>query len=263
MSATPPLSSRSLVQCTNTENGLGYQCPTPCRSIRTSLIRLCLTSFSARSQTLLNPSLESPSQSPIECATELCSNPDSLTQPPRLLRSMEASWLGSCSSAYQNYEGTSAYIVATICTEAEHLESNHFSETILQLLRAMLQTARQLNTSDLYRCREMYQRCLKQYILRFVQQEPVHINWSRRRVNCSCPDCARLNQFLASPVDQVWKVRADKSRRHHLHIQLDRFSDCTHLTDHRAVPTLVITKTGRSYSDEIQGWNEKGPRSRS
>lgn len=106
--------------------------------------------------------------------------------------------------------------------------------------------------------RLLFQSCLSQHVQRYVGQEPVQINWSRNAVRCSCRDCINLNNFLRSPVDQVGRFKVEKSRRHHLHVQLDAYTDCKHETERIGYPeTLVVTKQGTSFAEKLEGWKRR------
>jgi hypothetical protein len=98
----------------------------------------------------------------------------------------------------------------------------------------------------------MFQTCLSIYVQRCVRKEPVQINWSRNPVRWVCRDCTDLNASLRSPVDRVKRIVVSKQRRHHLHIQLDAHTDCTHLTDRGYTETMVVTKQGKSFEDSLQ-----------
>jgi hypothetical protein len=103
----------------------------------------------------------------------------------------------------------------------------------------------------------LFQTCLSIYIQRCVGKEPVQINWSRNPVRCNCRDCTDLNAFLRSPVDRVKRIVVSKQRRHHLHIQLDAHTDCTHSTERGYTETMVVTKQGKSFGDSLRAWNTK------
>ncbi|THX79990.1 hypothetical protein D6D04_04863 [Aureobasidium pullulans] len=136
------------------------------------------------------------------------------------------------------------------------MESVDFAKTLMPFLKGIMERLRD-GKDDIIRHQVLFRTGLSQYILRFVGQEPVQINWSRNPVRCNCADCKTLNNFLRSPVDRVSRMSVGKQRRHHLHIQLDAHTDCTHLTDRGYMETLVITKQGKSFEDKFNAWKLK------
>lgn len=164
--------------------------------------------------------------------------------------------LGQCLS--EGYMGTANYLTKKMSSEAGQISPKDFTDTIISFLKATLNILRQHRPADLTVFEEMYQKCLDNYIRRYVEQEPVQINWSRRAVSCPCHDCYNLNQFLRSPVDQVGRFPVGKQRRHHLHCELDLYTDCTHMTERRGNPqTLVVTKTGKTYQQNLRSWQKR------
>ncbi|KAI4743900.1 hypothetical protein E4T50_05727 [Aureobasidium sp. EXF-12298] len=62
---------------------------------------------------------------------------------------------------------------------------------------------------------------------------------------------------LAHPVDRVKQIRVSKQRRHHLHSQLDAYTDCTHITERGYIETMVVTKQGKSFEEKLRTWTNK------
>ncbi|KAH0266576.1 hypothetical protein KCU91_g10657, partial [Aureobasidium melanogenum] len=65
-----------------------------------------------------------------------------------------------------------------------------------------------------------------------------------------------LNDNLV-PVDRVKRVRVSKQRQHHLHTHLDAYTDCTHITEHGYIETMVVTKQGKSFEEKLKTWTSK------
>ncbi|TIA52683.1 hypothetical protein D6C79_01885 [Aureobasidium pullulans] len=119
------------------------------------------------------------------------------------------------------------------------MDPQDFAKTLMPFLKGIMERLRD-GKDDIIRHQVLFRTGLSQYILRFVGQEPVQINWSRNPVRCNCADCKTLNNFLRSPVDR-----------------LDAHTDCTHLTDRGYMETLVITKQGKSFEDKFNAWKLK------
>ncbi|TIA20370.1 hypothetical protein D6C80_02455 [Aureobasidium pullulans] len=119
------------------------------------------------------------------------------------------------------------------------MDPQDFAKTLMPFLKGIMERLRD-GKDDVSRHQVLFRTGLSQYILRFVGQEPVQINWSRNPVRCNCADCKTLNNFLRSPVDR-----------------LDAHTDCTHLTDRGYMETLVITKQGKSFEDKFNAWKLK------
>ncbi|TIA31707.1 hypothetical protein D6C83_07037, partial [Aureobasidium pullulans] len=143
-----------------------------------------------------------------------------------------------------------------IAAQTLTMDPQDFAKTLMPFLKGIMEHLRD-GKDDISRHQVLFRTGLSQYILRFVGQEPVQINWSRNPVRCNCADCKTLNNFLRSPVDRVSRMSVGKQRRHHLHIQLDAHTDCTHLTDRGYMETLVITKQGKSFEDKFNAWKLK------
>ncbi|WAQ85761.1 hypothetical protein PtA15_6A390 [Puccinia triticina] len=84
------------------------------------------------------------------------------------------------------------------------------------------------------------------------------INRRSPQVRCPCGDCANLNNFLQDTSQRVWRHRATKAQRFHLHQRIDGANiDCTHVTNRNTNPeTLVVTKR-YSVQDEINKWTKQ------
>ena len=74
------------------------------------------------------------------------------------------------------------------------------------------------------------------------------------RFMCSCKDCMELKCFLIHPTETQHQFRVNKSRRQHLHDQLDSTrADVIHKTELTGSPhTLVVTKTNASYEENAK-----------
>lgn len=147
-------------------------------------------------------------------------------------------------------------IVARVIAETATMDPQDYEHTILPFLKGTIM--RLVHGKDeIAMYEDLFQTCLSQYISRFVGQEPVQINWSRNPVRCNCRDCMDLDAFLRSPVDRVKRIRVSKQRRHHLHIQLDAYTDCTHITERGYIETMVVTKQGKSFEEKLKTWTNK------
>lgn len=149
-------------------------------------------------------------------------------------------------------------LTATISAEVCLVDARDFPGMILPFLKTILKAMTNSSGAKPNDYRTMYQTCLDQFVLRYVEMEPVQINWARNPVGCQCNDCAGLNRFLRSPIDRVGRFPMGKQRRQHLHSQLDRSSDCTHTTERKGnLQTLMVTKTGISYEEKLRNWKQR------
>lgn len=147
-------------------------------------------------------------------------------------------------------------LMDSVMVQASLMDPADYESTILPFLKGIIMRLLEGRDSfDMYR--KLFQTCLPLYIQRFVGKEPVQINWSRNPVRCSCRDCTDLNVFLRSPVDRVKRIVVSKQRRHHLHTQLDAYTDCTHITERGYVETMVVTKQGKSFVDSLKVWTNR------
>jgi hypothetical protein len=147
-------------------------------------------------------------------------------------------------------------LMSNVILQATSMDPQDFEYTILPFLKAIiLRLLDGKNELDMYK--RLFHRCLLLYVLQFVGEEPVQINWSRNPVRCNCVDCTDLNAFLRSPVDRVKRYPVSKPRRHHLHTQLDKYTDCTHKTDRGYIETMVVTKQGKNFEDSLKAWTNK------
>jgi hypothetical protein len=143
-----------------------------------------------------------------------------------------------------------------VILRATSMDPQDYEYTILPFLKGIVM--RLLDGKDeLDMYKRLFQRSLILYVVRFVGEEPVQINWSRNPVRCNCRDCADLNAFLRSPVDRVKRMPVSKTRRHHLHTQLNAYTDCTHITDRGYIETMVVTKQGKSFADRLKTWTSR------
>lgn len=80
-------------------------------------------------------------------------------------------------------------------------------------------------------------------------------DWAQpAKLDCRCPDCRALAEFLADPQARTRRFPMAKERRRHLHQVIDRNKlDLTHETERRGSPqTLVCTKTRRSFEQRCK-----------
>ncbi|KAF4483603.1 2OG-Fe(II) oxygenase superfamily [Fusarium agapanthi] len=83
-------------------------------------------------------------------------------------------------------------------------------------------------------------------------------DWSLPSVPCNCGDCEWVNDFLNHPTQMTGRFAINKSRRQHIHQQVDRARiGCKHETQRNTNPnTLVITKKTRPLDVERQDWQK-------
>ncbi|KAF5606868.1 2OG-Fe(II) oxygenase superfamily [Fusarium subglutinans] len=83
-------------------------------------------------------------------------------------------------------------------------------------------------------------------------------DWSLSSVPCNCGDCERVNDFLNHPTQMTGRFSMNKSRRQHIHRQVDSAGiGCKHETQRNTNPnTLVITKKTRPLDVERQHWQK-------
>ncbi|KAI4758039.1 hypothetical protein E4T52_09832 [Aureobasidium sp. EXF-3400] len=130
-------------------------------------------------------------------------------------------------------------LMDSVIVQANSMDPHDYEYTILPFLKGII--VRLLcgkDALDMYK--KLFQTCLSLYVLRFVGNEPVQINWSRNTVICKCRVCTDLNAFLRSPVDS-----------------LGTYTDCTYVFEHGRSETMVVTKGGRIYNDDLVTWTSK------
>ena len=95
-----------------------------------------------------------------------------------------------------------------------------------------------------------YQSVLQSVVQRYVREQPsTQPNWTRERVACHCPDCARLNSFMVDATRRVERFPLGKHRRDNLEQKLGG-RDCSQQTEYRGSPhTLIVTKRDRRKTD--------------
>ncbi|CAD0084108.1 unnamed protein product, partial [Aureobasidium vineae] len=217
-------------------------------SISKPLIRIVITNFSLR---------KSQPPQPRPTYTYETYGASSVKQAPRkpaLDGRILANVLGHMRNLQLHEHGQ--LLVASIISETSSMDPQDYKHTMLPCLKSIIvRLLEGKDETDMYK--ELFQTCLSRYINRFVGQEPVQINWSRNPVRCNCRDCMDLNAFLRSPVDRVKRLRVSKQRRHHLHTQLDTYTDCTHITERGYKETLVVTKQGKSFEENLKTWTDK------
>ncbi|KAH0153908.1 hypothetical protein KCU67_g9277, partial [Aureobasidium melanogenum] len=176
------------------------------------------------------------------------------TRKPALDGQVLANVLGHVMDSQLNEYGQ--LLIARVKAETAIMDPEDCEHTILPFLKGIIM--RLIDGKDeIAMYEDLFQTCLAQYVFRFVGQEPVQINWSRNPVRCNCRDCMNLNAFLRSPVDRVKQIRVSKQRRHHLHSQLDAYTDCTHITERGYIETMVVTKQGKSFEKKLRTWTNK------
>ncbi|KAG9759223.1 hypothetical protein KCU73_g3496, partial [Aureobasidium melanogenum] len=176
------------------------------------------------------------------------------TRKPALDGQVLANVLGHVMDLQLNEYGR--LLIARVKAETATMDPEDCEHTILPFLKGIIM--RLIDGKDeIAMYEDLFQTCLAQYVFRFVGQEPVQINWSRNPVRCNCRDCMDLNAFLRSPVDRVKQIRVSKQRRHHLHSQLDAYTDCTHITERGYIETMVVTKQGKSFEEKLRTWTNK------
>ncbi|KAI4849997.1 hypothetical protein E4T44_03007 [Aureobasidium sp. EXF-8845] len=217
-------------------------------SIYQPLIRMVLANISLRKPQASQP------QSSLTYGAYGGARVQPATCKPALHGQLLSSLLGyiNDSEAFEN----GALLVVTVIAQAFDMGPLDYEYTILPFLKGIIMRLLQgKNELDMYH--NLFQTCLSIYIQRCVGKKPVQINWSRNPVRCNCRDCTGLNAFLRSPVDRVKRIVVSKQRRHHLHIQLDAHTDCTHLTERGYTETMVVTKQGKSFGDSLRAWKTK------
>ncbi|GKU02263.1 unnamed protein product [Fusarium langsethiae] len=110
----------------------------------------------------------------------------------------------------------------------------------------------------------LYQKFFSALVLAMLERylgpkPPGPVNWSMTGSKCPCTDCERLNAFLTHPTQMSARFPMNKSRRYHLHMNIEAAGvGCTHMTDRYTNPnTMVVTKTCRPEDMELQRWKER------
>ncbi|KAI4724984.1 hypothetical protein E4T49_07310 [Aureobasidium sp. EXF-10728] len=216
-------------------------------SIYKPLIRTVITNFSLRQS-------KSPQPRPTYSYGAYGANPVQDPRKPALDGRLLANVLGHVRDSQLHEYGQ--MLVTSIISATSSMDPQDYGHTILPCLKSIIMRLLE-GKDEIAMYKELFQICLSQYIDRYVGQEPVQINWSRHQVRCSCRDCMDLNAFLRSPVDRVKRLRVSKQRRHHLHTQLDAFTDCTHITERGYIETMVVTKQGTSFEEKLKTWKDR------
>lgn len=154
--------------------------------------------------------------------------------------------------------GQADAILNVIRHAADTYDVKYFKHLFLPFLRGMLPVwnAKGIALSNPI-CQDLYQSVLASYSRRFVGEKPLcPEDWSMIRVPCPCRDCELLNKFVTSPTQKVGRFPMAKSRRMHLHQQLDRAAETyTHVTERIGSPqTLIVTKTRKEWESKVMAW---------
>lgn len=139
---------------------------------------------------------------------------------------------------------------------------NYFKHLFLPFLRGMLPVWKEKGIAlSNPNCRGLYQSVLGSYSRRFVGEKPPcpEQDWARIRVPCPCRDCQTLNSFITNPTQRVGRFPIGKSRRMHIHQQLDGAKGTyTHITERIGNPqTLVVTKTRTEWESGVSAWETR------
>ena len=109
----------------------------------------------------------------------------------------------------------------------------------------------------------LFQNVLSTYIKRYVQAKPKANDLTRPPAGCGslrCPDCRTLDIFLSDPKQTSKGFPVSKSRRQHLHQQLEGTRH-SHNTD-RSTDTLIVKK-GLGTSDmKLLEWKKRAKAAR-
>ncbi|KAI1504418.1 hypothetical protein F5X99DRAFT_40119 [Biscogniauxia marginata] len=171
------------------------------------------------------------------------------------------SFVGFISSLFQfRFMKHMDLFLATIQHEIDLVRGELLNSLWIPFLIDLIRVLERYNATLTAPCwQQFYQSFLTAYLKNCVKDKPVGHSFSRKTVTCywpDCQDCASLNAFLASAVQEVARFPMSKPRRLHIHEQLDAFRiNCTHVTDRNTRPeTLVVTKTGPKPQLAINGW---------
>lgn len=82
-------------------------------------------------------------------------------------------------------------------------------------------------------------------------------DWARKPRGCGCPDCVLLDKFLIHPFQSVYRFAMAERRRTHLEYRLDRRYYKMETERTRSPYTLVVTKTGREYQEQLAQWTSE------
>jgi hypothetical protein len=144
---------------------------------------------------------------------------------------------------------------------ADTYHVNYFRHLFLPFLRGMLPVWNEKGIAlSNPNCRDLYQSVLASYSRRFVgEKPPPEQDWARTRVPCPCRDCEMLNSFITNPTQRVGRFPIGKSRRMHIHQQLDKAEETyTHITERIGSPqTLIVTKTRKKWESKVRAWETR------
>jgi hypothetical protein len=152
-------------------------------------------------------------------------------------------------------------LLKAIIVAAKRYHVDYFKQLFLPFLRSIPAVWREkrIAFTELV-CKELFESVLMAYSQRYLGSKPIGApDWARSRVVCPCKDCEMLNSFIASPTQKVGRFAMGKSRRQHLHMQLDRIGGSyTHITERVGNPqTLVVTKTNTDFNAKLRDWRKR------
>ena len=220
-------------------------------SVYETLLKMAVSCFSLRSDQLPQPQPRRNSDHDAAGRT----NPQADDRQPALHGKVLSAVLVQCREL--GLDALARLLTTQILLETCSMDPGDFHITTLPLLQGLVQHLCE-NNDDLDKYKLLFLTCLPLYNSRYVGRKPVKIDWSRTRVKCSCTDCRDLNIFLQNSVEVFSHYRISKKRRHHMHIQLDAYTDCTHITKGTGyAETLVVTKQGESLMDMRSRWRKR------
>lgn len=125
------------------------------------------------------------------------------------------------------------------------------------------------NPKILQQYQRLFQVVLLSYMRDYIKVKPSKPNdWTREKRqsrniytsynDCSCLNCSKLDDFLASPVKSEWRYKAAERERKHIDRQLYNIDCSTSVDKSRGTPfTLVVTKNNDSHKKELRDWQQR------
>ncbi|UZP44729.1 hypothetical protein NXS19_012541 [Fusarium pseudograminearum] len=151
--------------------------------------------------------------------------------------------------------------MAKLIKQADKLPVVELSTMWIPFLQCSIE---QMGLGSMLLTTPLYQKFFSALVLatleRYLGPEPPRpANWSMAGSKCSCADCERLSAFLAHPTQMSARFPMNKSRRYHLHRNIEAAGiGCAHVTDRSTNPnTMVVTKTTRPEDVILQQWQER------